>query len=135
MEEAIKGDFAFVKAWKGDTAGNLVFKRTSRNFNPMVATAGKVCTTCALRASLYYMCLALELQCARVSMLQFRLTSHNLASAFVITFPRVSQVTVAEVEHIVPAGKQNDSCESTHHASFYVQAALTLTRSMCLVFT
>jgi len=42
MEEAIKGDFAFVKAWKGDTAGNLVFKRTSRNFNPMVATAGKV---------------------------------------------------------------------------------------------
>jgi 3-oxoacid CoA-transferase subunit A len=51
MEEAIKGDFAFVKAWKGDTAGNLVFKRTSRNFNPMVATAGKVCNTCALHAS------------------------------------------------------------------------------------
>ena len=128
MEEAIKGDFAFVKAWKGDTAGNLVFKRTSRNFNPMVATAGKVCNTCAVHARFS----------ARVrACCNFNWTSHNLASAFVFTFPkyRVSQVTVAEVEHIVPAGKQNVSCESTHYASFYIQAALTLMRSMCLVFT
>ncbi|MGB1242055.1 MAG: CoA transferase subunit A, partial [Chitinophagales bacterium] len=35
-------DFAIVKAWKGDTAGNLIFKATARNFNPMMAMAGKI---------------------------------------------------------------------------------------------
>ncbi len=42
LERAITGDFAFVKAWKGDKFGNLVFRKASRNFNPMVATAGKI---------------------------------------------------------------------------------------------
>lgn len=42
MERWIKGDFAFVKAWKGDSFGNLIFRKSSRNFNPLVATAGKV---------------------------------------------------------------------------------------------
>jgi 3-oxoacid CoA-transferase subunit A len=42
MEKGIKGDFAFVKAWKGDRYGNLVYRKTARNFNPLVATAGKV---------------------------------------------------------------------------------------------
>jgi 3-oxoacid CoA-transferase subunit A len=42
MERSITGDFAFVKAWKGDKFGNLVFNKTARNFNPMVATAGKI---------------------------------------------------------------------------------------------
>jgi 3-oxoacid CoA-transferase subunit A len=42
MEHAIRGDFAIVKAWKGDNWGNLIFRKTSRNFNPLVATAGKV---------------------------------------------------------------------------------------------
>ena len=42
MEEAFKADFAIVKAWKGDTTGNLIFKGTARNFNPMMATAGKI---------------------------------------------------------------------------------------------
>ena len=42
MEEWLKADFAIVKAWKGDTLGNLVFKGTARNFNPMMATAGKI---------------------------------------------------------------------------------------------
>ena len=42
MEEWLKADFAFVKAWKGDTAGNLIYKGTARNFNPMMATAGKI---------------------------------------------------------------------------------------------
>ena len=42
LERAITGDFAFVKAWKGDKFGNLVFRKTSRNFNPMMATAGKI---------------------------------------------------------------------------------------------
>jgi 3-oxoacid CoA-transferase subunit A len=42
MERGITGDLALVKAWKGDTEGNLVFRRTARNFNPMMATAGKV---------------------------------------------------------------------------------------------
>lgn len=42
LEKAIKGDFAFVKAWKGDRFGNLIFRKTTRNFNPMVATAGKI---------------------------------------------------------------------------------------------
>lgn len=42
LEEAFQADFAIVKAWKGDTAGNLVFKGTARNFNPMMAAAGKI---------------------------------------------------------------------------------------------
>ncbi|WP_374021148.1 CoA transferase subunit A [Bdellovibrio bacteriovorus] len=42
LERGIKGDFAFVKAWKGDKFGNLVFRKTARNFNPMAATAGKI---------------------------------------------------------------------------------------------
>ncbi|WP_187263704.1 CoA transferase subunit A [Pontibacter beigongshangensis] len=42
METWLKADFAFVKAWKGDTAGNLVYKGTARNFNPMMATAGNI---------------------------------------------------------------------------------------------
>jgi 3-oxoacid CoA-transferase subunit A len=42
MERGIVGDFAFVKAWKGDEFGNLVFRKTSRNFNPVAATAGKI---------------------------------------------------------------------------------------------
>lgn len=42
LERAIIGDFAFVKAWKGDRFGNLVFRKTARNFNPMAATAGKI---------------------------------------------------------------------------------------------
>jgi len=42
MERALKADFAFVKAWKGDTWGNLVYRKTGRNFNPMMATAAKV---------------------------------------------------------------------------------------------
>jgi len=43
MERWIKGDFALVKAWKGDKWGNLVFRKTARNFNPMIATAAPVC--------------------------------------------------------------------------------------------
>ncbi|HEY7775205.1 MAG TPA: CoA transferase subunit A [Kineobactrum sp.] len=42
MEEAIVGDFAIVKAWKGDRYGNLVYRHTAQNFNPMAATAGKI---------------------------------------------------------------------------------------------
>lgn len=42
LEHAITGDFALVKAWKADRSGNLVFRKTSRNFNPLCATAGKV---------------------------------------------------------------------------------------------
>ena len=42
MEKWLKADFALVKAWKGDTAGNLVYKGTARNFNPMMAAAGKI---------------------------------------------------------------------------------------------
>ena len=42
METWLKADFSFVKAWKGDTAGNLIFKGTARNFNPMMATAGRI---------------------------------------------------------------------------------------------
>lgn len=42
LEPAITGDFAFVKAWKGDKFGNLIYRHTTRNFNPMVATAGKI---------------------------------------------------------------------------------------------
>ena len=42
LETALTADFAFVKAWKGDEAGNLIFKGTARNFNPMMAMAGKI---------------------------------------------------------------------------------------------
>lgn len=42
IEEAFDADFAIVKAWKGDTAGNLIFKGTARNFNPLMAMAGKI---------------------------------------------------------------------------------------------
>lgn len=41
IEEAFHADFAIVKAWKGDTMGNLIFKDTARNFNPLMAMAGK----------------------------------------------------------------------------------------------
>jgi 3-oxoacid CoA-transferase subunit A len=43
METALKADVSLVKAWKADTAGNLIYRKTARNFNPAVATAGKVC--------------------------------------------------------------------------------------------
>lgn len=43
LESWLKADFSIVKAWKGDTAGNLIFKGTARNFNPIMATAGKTC--------------------------------------------------------------------------------------------
>ncbi len=42
LEHAIRGDFAIVKAWKGDAWGNLVFRKTARNFNPLCAQAGKI---------------------------------------------------------------------------------------------
>jgi 3-oxoacid CoA-transferase subunit A len=42
LERPLLADFAFVKAWKGDRAGNLVYRRTARNFNPVMATAAKV---------------------------------------------------------------------------------------------
>ena len=42
-EEALHGDVSLVKAWKGDAEGNLIFRKTSRNHNPAIATAGKVC--------------------------------------------------------------------------------------------
>jgi 3-oxoacid CoA-transferase subunit A len=42
MEHAFKSDFAIVKAWKGDTAGNLIYRGTARNFNPLMAMAGKI---------------------------------------------------------------------------------------------
>lgn len=42
MERWLKADFAIVKAWKGDTAGNLIYKGTARNFNPMMAAAGRI---------------------------------------------------------------------------------------------
>jgi 3-oxoacid CoA-transferase subunit A len=43
LEEGIVGDFALVAAWRGDRFGNLVYRRSARNFNPMAATAGRVC--------------------------------------------------------------------------------------------
>jgi 3-oxoacid CoA-transferase subunit A len=43
LEEGIVADFALVAAWKGDRFGNLVYRRSARNFNPMAATAGRVC--------------------------------------------------------------------------------------------
>jgi len=42
LEYAFDADFAIVKAWKGDTQGNLIFKDTARNFNPLMAMAGKI---------------------------------------------------------------------------------------------
>ncbi|MBI1853096.1 MAG: CoA transferase subunit A [Planctomycetes bacterium] len=42
LERPLTGDFAFVKAWKGDRYGNLVYRKTARNFNPMIATAGRI---------------------------------------------------------------------------------------------
>ena len=42
LERALKADFSLVKAWKGDALGNLIFRKTARNFNPVVATAGKI---------------------------------------------------------------------------------------------
>ncbi len=43
LERGIVADLAIVKAWKGDDTGNLIYRKTARNFNPMVATCGKVC--------------------------------------------------------------------------------------------
>lgn len=43
LEEAIRGDFALIKGWKADTRGNIVFRYTSRNFNPPIATAATIC--------------------------------------------------------------------------------------------
>lgn len=42
MESWLRADFSIVKAWKGDTSGNLIFRGTARNFNPMMATAGRI---------------------------------------------------------------------------------------------
>jgi 3-oxoacid CoA-transferase subunit A len=42
LETGLRADYAFVKAWKGDTMGNLIYKGTARNFNPMMAAAGKI---------------------------------------------------------------------------------------------
>jgi 3-oxoacid CoA-transferase subunit A len=42
LERGLTADFALIKAWRGDTAGNLVYRKTARNFNPMMATAAKV---------------------------------------------------------------------------------------------
>jgi 3-oxoacid CoA-transferase subunit A len=42
LERALHADFALIKAWRGDRAGNLVYRRTARNFNPMMATAARV---------------------------------------------------------------------------------------------
>ncbi|HXB39563.1 MAG TPA: CoA transferase subunit A [Bacteroidia bacterium] len=68
MEKAFEADFAIVKAWKGDTAGNLIYRSTARNFNPMMAMAGKI--------------------------------------------------TIAEVEHLVPAGELNP--DYIHTPGIYV---------------
>ena len=43
METALTADFSLIRAWKGDKWGNLVFRKTARNFNPMIATAGRIC--------------------------------------------------------------------------------------------
>ena len=43
LERGIVGDFSLVAAWKGDRLGNLMYRKTARNFNPMAATAGKIC--------------------------------------------------------------------------------------------
>src|SRR5262249_42012739 len=41
LEQALRADFAFVKAWKGDRWGNLIYRKTARNFNPVMATAAR----------------------------------------------------------------------------------------------
>jgi len=69
LEMALTADYAIVKAWKGDTHGNLIFKHTAANFNNMMAAAGKI--------------------------------------------------TIAEVEHLVPAGELDPNCIHTH--GIYVQ--------------
>jgi len=69
MERALKADFAFIKAWKGDKWGNLVYRKTARNFNPMMATA--------------------------------------------------TNITIAEVEHLVEVGELNP--DSIHTPSVYVK--------------
>jgi len=43
METALKADISIIKAWKADKFGNLIYRKTARNFNPMMATAGKIC--------------------------------------------------------------------------------------------
>jgi 3-oxoacid CoA-transferase subunit A len=43
LERGIRADLSLVKAWKADEAGNLVFRKTARNFNPMVAMCGRAC--------------------------------------------------------------------------------------------
>ena len=43
LEPGITAELSLVKAWKGDKSGNLIFRKTSRNFNPMIASCGKVC--------------------------------------------------------------------------------------------
>jgi 3-oxoacid CoA-transferase subunit A len=43
LEQAIVGDFALVAAWKGDRLGNLIYRKSARNLNPVVATAGRIC--------------------------------------------------------------------------------------------
>jgi 3-oxoacid CoA-transferase subunit A len=43
LETGLKADLSLVKAWKGDAEGNLIYRKTARNFNPMMATAGAVC--------------------------------------------------------------------------------------------
>lgn len=43
LERAITGDFSLIKAWKADPFGNCIFRKTARNFNPNIATAGKIC--------------------------------------------------------------------------------------------
>ena len=42
LEQGIRSDLSLVKAWKGDTAGNLIYRKTARNFNPMAATCGRI---------------------------------------------------------------------------------------------
>jgi 3-oxoacid CoA-transferase A subunit len=69
LEEGLTSDFSIVKAWKGDTHGNLVYRMSARNFNPMMATAGRV--------------------------------------------------TIAEVEHLVPAGELDP--DQIHTPGIYVQ--------------
>ena len=53
MEEAITGDFAFIKAWKADSCGNLVFRMTTRNFNVPMGKASK-CTIAEVRVYFIY---------------------------------------------------------------------------------
>ena len=43
LERSLRADVSLVKAWRADTAGNLVYRKTARNFNPMIATAGRIC--------------------------------------------------------------------------------------------